>query len=122
MRALRLLQVKGLYMPKEQRDQFITTPEQETAEPAPDRFRIRWHTVLANGLGYLVRALTDAPAASPASLIEAWLAPQAIPDDDRDRLASMIVSDLHLLHDGNYARARVTRAEFERWQQVWPPS
>jgi hypothetical protein len=91
----------------------------EQTAPAPDRFRMRWHSTINDGLGHLVRSLTEEPTASPELLIEAWLRERDTPEDALPRLAALIVSDLHQLHDGSYARARVSRAEFERWQQVW---
>lgn len=91
----------------------------EGAAPKPDRFRMRWDSVIKEGLGYLIRALTTTPAASPEQLIEGWFDEQDIPQDAQISLSALILADLYQLHEGTYARARVSRAEFERWQQVW---
>jgi hypothetical protein len=91
----------------------------EQSTPTPDRFRMRWHSTICDGLGHLVRSLTDTPAASPERLIESWIRSQDAPEDALPRLVALIVSDLRQLHEGSYARARVSRVEFERWKLVW---
>lgn len=91
----------------------------EGAAPKPDRFRMRWDSIIKEGLGHLIRALTASPAASPERLIDGWLDGQDIPQDAQIGLSALIIADLYQLHEGNYARARVSRAEFERWQQTW---
>lgn len=91
----------------------------EQSAPAPDKFRMRWDAPLREGLGHLVRALTAAPLTSPEQLVEAWLRERPdLPAEAHPRLAALILADLDTLHEGNYARARLSPREFELWQQA----
>lgn len=42
-----------------------------------------------------------------------------VPEEDRARFIELIETELLSLHEGNFARYRITPSEFRRWQDIW---
>jgi hypothetical protein len=55
-------------------------------------------------------------------MLDEWLAQYVdrISEDVRPRFTAVVESELDALHEGNFARYRVTPAAFTRWQTRFP--
>jgi hypothetical protein len=42
-----------------------------------------------------------------------------LPDDDQERFSQIAADELLALHEGNFARYRITPTEFADWQRLW---
>ena len=42
-----------------------------------------------------------------------------LPISDQARFIEMVETELLSLHEGNFARYRISPSEFNRWKQVW---
>jgi len=42
-----------------------------------------------------------------------------VPTSDHDRFIELIETELLSMHEGNFARYRITPGEFEKWKTVW---
>ncbi|MYK59720.1 MAG: Fic family protein [Rhodospirillaceae bacterium] len=82
----------------------------------PDPFRMRHRTALRDLVGAVIRASMDKKQA--AAEVEAW-AVRHIEDAERGRFRKIAERELLSLHDGNFARYRITRSEFAAWQKAW---
>ena len=82
----------------------------------PDPFRMRHRTALRDLVGAVLRASMDKKQA--AAEVEAW-AVRHIEDAEREQFRKIAERELLSLHDGNFARYRITPAEFAAWQRVW---
>ena len=82
----------------------------------PDPFRMRHRTALRDLVGAVLRASMDKKQA--AAEVEAW-AGRHIEDADRGRFREIAERELLSLHDGNFARYRITPSEFATWQEAW---
>ena len=81
----------------------------------PDPFRIRYRDSLRELVGGIVRDRLDIKSAS--ARVAAWTAD--VDGADQARFRELAESELLGLHEGNYARYRVSSAEFDAWQEVW---
>ncbi len=82
----------------------------------PDPFRMRHRTALRDLVGAVLRACMDKKQA--AAEVEAW-AVRHIEDAERGRFREIAERELLSLHDGNFARYRITPSEFAAWQEAW---
>ena len=82
----------------------------------PDPFRLRHREALRKIVGEVVRDRLDVRAA--AMRVAAWVAAN-IDSGDRDRFREIAETELLGLHEGNYARYRVSAGEFDAWWEVW---
>lgn len=85
----------------------------------PDPFRLRHREALRELVGRAVKDRWDVKSATDR--IAAWVI-QNIESDDRDRFREIVETELIGLHEGNYARYRVTPGEFKAWREVWDGS
>jgi len=82
----------------------------------PDPFRLRHRKALRELVGEVVRNGLDVESAS--TRVAAWVAAN-IEAGDRDRFREIAETELLGLHEGNYARYRVSAGEFDAWREVW---
>lgn len=82
----------------------------------PDPFRLRYRDALRGLIGAVVGDGLDVKLA--AGRVRAWVIANVEPVD-RDRFQEIAETELIGLHEGNYARYRVTRSEFKAWREVW---
>ena len=81
----------------------------------PDPFRVRYRESLRELVGGVIRDRLDVKSAS--ARVAAWTA--EIDGADRARFRELAENELLGLHEGNYARYRVSSAEFDAWREVW---
>jgi len=106
------------------KDVFIWAYERSAAHYAavrqslgePDPFRLEHRAALRTIVGDVVRGCMDRKAAS--AHIVSWIQDNIEPDE-RDRFREIAESELLSLHEGSYARYRITPAAFETWRQAW---
>ena len=82
----------------------------------PDPFRMRHRTALRELVGEIVREPMDKRQA--AARVAAWTDAQ-VDEPERARFREIAERELIGLHGGNFARYRVTPAEFAAWNEVW---
>ena len=82
----------------------------------PDPFRLRHRQALREVVGEVVRNRLDVESA--ATRVAAWVAAN-IETGDRARFLEIAETELLGLHEGNYARYRVSPGEFDAWREVW---
>ena len=82
----------------------------------PDAFRLRHREALRELVGEVVRNRLDIESA--AIRVAAWVDAN-IEARDRDRFLEIVETELLSLHEGNYARYRVSPRQFDAWQEVW---
>lgn len=82
----------------------------------PDPFRAKYRADLGRVIAEVLReSMTKSPAVE-------WIAQFAfehIAEDDRDMFRQAAEHELMSLHEGNFARFKITPAEFARWQDGW---
>ena len=109
------------------RDVFIWVYERSAARYAaarqslgePDPFRLRHRAAIGEVVGEVVRARMNKKAA--LAHLNLWTK-EHIDSVEREQFRETVESELLGLHQGNFARYRVTPAEFRNWQQVWTSS
>ncbi|MBX3256273.1 MAG: Fic family protein [Chitinophagaceae bacterium] len=81
----------------------------------PDPFRIKYRPLLQSMMTEIVSQGLD------RSMAEIVIKGQALhlPAADSDRFIELVETELLNLHDGNFARYRVTPGQFEQWKKVW---
>ncbi|MCY3623507.1 MAG: Fic family protein, partial [Gammaproteobacteria bacterium] len=82
----------------------------------PDPFRLRHREALRELVGEVVRNRLDVESA--ATRVAAWVAAN-IEAGDRGRFREIAETELLGLHEGNYARYRVSAGEFDAWKDIW---
>ena len=82
----------------------------------PDAFRFRHREALRELVGEVVRNRLNIESA--AIRVAAWVDAN-IEASDRDRFLEIVETELLSLHEGNYARYRVSPLQFDAWQEVW---
>ena len=82
----------------------------------PDPFRLRHRAAIGEVIGEVVRSGMKKKMAI-AHLMQ-W-AENNIAAADRDEFKRAVESELIGLHEGNFARYRITPREFRNWQQAW---
>lgn len=106
------------------RDVFIWAYERSAARYAaarqslgePDQLRLRYRTALGEIIGEVVRGRMNKREAF--AHLKKW-ARENIDEAERERFTEMVESELLGLHEGNFARYRVSPSEFRAWQQAW---
>ena len=82
----------------------------------PDPFRMRHREALRSVVGKAVRTRMNPRQASVH--VAAW-ARDHIAREERERFREIAEREILGLHEGNFARYRISPAEFAAWQQVW---
>ncbi len=106
------------------KDVFIWAYEHSAARYAagrqslgePDPFRLRYRLQLREAIALVVRQRLNRAAAY--AYIEEW-ARENVEATDRETFRDAAENELLSLHDGNFARFRLTPSDFEAWRQVW---
>ncbi|MYC65268.1 MAG: Fic family protein [Acidobacteriia bacterium] len=106
------------------RDLFVRAYRQSAARYAavrqsigePDALRMRYRNALREVVAAVVHAAMDKKQA--AAHVASW-AGEHIAEPDRERFRSIAERELLSLHQGNFARYRVTPSEFATWHGVW---
>lgn len=81
----------------------------------PDPFRIKYRLVLQQIITEIISSTMSLQAASFVIKTKAL----GIPMPDQDRFIELVETELLSIHEGNFARYRITPAEFARWKLVW---
>ena len=82
----------------------------------PDPFRMRHRAALRALVGTVVRGRMEVKQAT--SHVSAWVQ-EHVDERDRERFREIAERELLSLHDGNFARYRITPSEFGAWHDVW---
>jgi hypothetical protein len=81
----------------------------------PDPFRIKYRPLLQSMVTEIVSQGLDRGMAEIVIKGQALRLPVA----DSGRFIELVETELLSLHDGNFARYRVTPGQFEQWKKVW---
>lgn len=106
------------------RDLFVRAYRQSAARYAavrqsvgePDALRMRYRNALREVVADVVRAAMDKKQA--AAHVASW-AGEHIAEPDCERFRFIAERELLSLHQGNFARYRVTPSEFSTWHRAW---
>ena len=79
---------------------------------SPDEFRLRFRAEIKEIVGEIIRGVI--PPTKFIAFTERW-ARDRLPPAERARFETVIEAELVGLHEGNFARYRVTPAQFEAW-------
>ena len=82
----------------------------------PDPFRLRHREALRQIVGEIVRNRLDLESA--AARVAAW-AEANVEAGERARFIETAETELLGLHEGNYARYRVSAREYDAWREAW---
>ena len=81
----------------------------------PDTFKLKYRTQIRELIGTIILdALTSKDA---AKLIRGKA--EQLPEGDREQFIKAVETEVLSLHEGNFARYRVSSKEFARWQAGW---
>ncbi len=82
----------------------------------PDPFRMKHSTVVHEIIhDIIIGEMTR----RTAFVLIAKRAEEEVEPDERDRFREMAEKDAMAIHEGNFARYRVTSAQFDAWEKVW---
>tara|TARA_R110002110_G_scaffold376568_2_gene586695 strand:+ start:203211 stop:204341 length:1131 start_codon:yes stop_codon:yes gene_type:complete len=84
----------------------------------PDPFKLRYRSALRDLIGEIIRESMNREDA--AEIILSWA--RSVAPDDVDQFREVAETDLLNLHEGNFARYRVTPSQFQAWQDKWRSS
>lgn len=106
------------------RDVFIWAYERSAAKYAairqslgePDSFRIRYRNEMQELVTEIIGKYLNKTQAIP--YIQNY-AKKSIPEENQIQFIELIEKELLSLHEGNFARYRVTPTEFEKWINIW---
>ncbi|OYX94017.1 MAG: hypothetical protein B7Y76_11135 [Sphingobacteriia bacterium 35-40-5] len=81
----------------------------------PDPFRLQYSGHIRDAITEIISQNVSKEAASQMIANRS----QAIPVDDRTKFSTAVEQELLSLHEGNFARYRVTPSMFKTWQDHW---
>lgn len=81
----------------------------------PDPFRLRYRDALRQVVSEVIARKLSPPEAKEHLVGYA----RQLPAADRDSFINVVEAELLALHEGNFARYRVTPSQFAAWQAVW---
>jgi Fic family protein len=81
----------------------------------PDTFKLKYRTPIRELISGIIIQSLDSKEASKAIKRNA----QRLPEADQAQFAKAVETELLALHEGNFARYRVSAKEFERWIAGW---
>lgn len=81
----------------------------------PDPFRIKYREILQQSVTQIISGVYDKAGASIHIKDRALRIPQL----DQDRFIEMVETELLSLHEGNFARYRVTPSQYNQWKEAW---
>lgn len=82
----------------------------------PDPFRMRHRTALRALVGNVIRERLNKTQAT--NYIAVWVV-EHVDEPERERFREVVERELLSIHSGNFARYRVTPAEFAAWHETW---
>lgn len=86
---------------------------QSLGEPNP--FRLKYRNQIRETISAIIRETMNSKLAAEQISLEA----KNFPAEDRPLFIEAVEIELLALHDGNFARYRVSPKEFERWKNNW---
>lgn len=106
------------------KDVFVWAYERSAARYAaarqslgePDPLRLRYRAALGEIIGEIVRGRMNKKEAF--AHLRKW-AREHVDEAERDRLTEIVESEILGLHEGNFARYRVSPSEFRAWREAW---
>jgi len=81
----------------------------------PDPFRLRYREEIRRIISTVILKLIDSAHASKRIRMPA----AELPEADQNAFINAVESELLALHEGNFARYRVTPSQFRDWQMLW---
>jgi len=75
----------------------------------PDSFRLRYREEIHRIISTIIKDI----------VIVHWLQAAELSEADKERFINAVESELCALHEGNFARYRVTPSQFRDWQVLW---
>ena len=82
----------------------------------PDPFRLRHRAAIGKVVGQVVRERMNKKAA--LAHLNSWTKDNIDPAE-REQFREIVEGELLGLHEGNFARYRITPSEFRNWRQAW---
>ncbi|MBL7681756.1 MAG: Fic family protein [Flavipsychrobacter sp.] len=81
----------------------------------PDPFRLKYREQMRSLIAHIVSG-----GLSPKeAIVEIKEDTQQIPINDQSQFMEAVETELLALHEGNFARYRITPAEFKKWSAIW---
>ncbi|MHB1177099.1 MAG: Fic family protein [Daejeonella sp.] len=81
----------------------------------PDPFKLKYRTSIRNLITTIIINELDSRNAQKRLKAES----KELPEEDREQFISSIETELMAIHEGNFARYRVSQREFVNWQKIW---
>jgi hypothetical protein len=81
----------------------------------PDLFKLKYRELIRNLIAKII--VTEADSKHAQKIIKAEA--KELPLQDREQFISSVETELKAIHEGNFARYRVSQREFAKWQKVW---
>jgi hypothetical protein len=81
----------------------------------PDPFRLRYREEIRRIIGTVIKDMLGRAQAS----YRIRMAAAELPEADRETFINAVELELFALHEGNFARYRVTPSQFRDWQVLW---
>ncbi len=78
----------------------------------PDSFRLKYRTQIGDLIGAIIKGAKSKTAAS----VQIQTAALSLPLQDSNRFINSVESELLSLHEGNFARYKVTPSDFKKWK------
>lgn len=82
----------------------------------PDPFRLRHRVLIMSVVSHIIRECMDRTRAIERIRRATQ---ENVSPEDQTRLVEVIETEIMSLHEGNFARYRVTPSEFQAWREVW---
>lgn len=81
----------------------------------PDLFKLKYRNSIRQLIATIIMNEMDSKAARKIIRAEA----DELPEQDREQFISAVETELMAMHEGNFARYRVSQQEFINWQKIW---
>ena len=81
----------------------------------PDPFRLRYRDAIRQVISEVIIQTLPAAEAKEYLVTNA----RALPETDRETFINVVETELLALHEGNFARYRVSPSQFAAWQAAW---
>jgi hypothetical protein len=86
---------------------------QSLGEPNP--FRLKYRNEIKETISTIIREIMNSKMATEQISLQA----KELPGEDQTPFIEAVETELLALHDGNFARYRVSPKEFQRWKDNW---
>ncbi|TDQ08876.1 Fic family protein [Pedobacter metabolipauper] len=81
----------------------------------PDIFKLKYRDSIRNLITTIIINELDSKDAQKRIKINV----EELPKEDREQFISSVETELMAIHEGNFARYRVSQREFFNWQKIW---